>query len=449
MNAAPLIFTRRSFLRRSAAATAAFAIVPGHVLGLRGAPSPNSKLNIGHIGIGGRGAANLQGTQREHFVAFCDVDERRAAEAFKRWPQVKRYTDFRKMLDAEGKNLDAVTVSTPDHTHAVAAIRAIRMGKHVYCEKPLAHSIAEVRALAKAAREHKVITQLGNQGHSSDTIRSFCEWIQAGAIGKVHTVYAVSGARHCNIDKLSLLEEKHPVPEALAWDLWLGPAAVRPYHPAYLPSKWRGWSPFGSGALGDWVCHVVDPVFWALDLGAPKTIRAEAKNYDPRKHGDTFPPGTIVTYEFAGNSKRGPVKLVWFDGAEVPPRPAEMDSDDSVPKIGAIVMGDKGTIVHGSHGAGGLRLIPGSQMDAFERPAKTIPRVKDHHEDWLDAIRAGKPAGSNFEYGGALTEIALLGLIATRLPGQTLQWEGRAMRFSNSAEANRLLDPPSRAGWNP
>jgi predicted dehydrogenase len=440
--------SRRSFLRHTGTSLAVFSVVPGSVLGLRGQASPNNKLNIGFIGVGGRGAANLQGLGRESVVALCDVDTARAGNAFQKYPAAKQFSDFRVMLDRIGKDLDVVCVSTPDHTHAVAALRAMQMGKHVYCEKPMAHSIAEVRALQGAARRHKVVTQLGNQGHSSDTIRNFCEWIWDGAIGKVHTIHAVSGAMHCRVDQLPLLTEKPPVPAGLNWDLWLGPALQRPYHPMYLPGKWRGWMPFGSGAIGDWVCHVVDPVFWALDLGAPRSIIAEAKDYDPKKHADTFPPGTVITYEFAANAKRGPVKLVWFDGKERPPRPEEMEADEQVPKIGAVVIGDKGKIVYGSHGAGQHRLLPAARLEAYQRPTKTIPRVKGHHEDFLAAVRSkGKP-GSNFDYGGPLTELALLGIIATRLLGQKLEWDGPAMRFTNNTNANQLLNPPSRKDWD-
>jgi predicted dehydrogenase len=440
--------SRRGFLGRSVTAFATFSIVPGYVLGLRGQTPPSGKLNVACIGVGGRGGATLGGVSRENVVALCDVDENRSASAAEKHPAAKRYRDFRVMFDELAKTIDAVVVATPDHTHAVAAMAAIKRGKHVYCEKPLAHSIGEVRALLQAAREHKVITQLGNQGHSFDSIRAFCEMIWDGAIGNVHTIHAVAQAKHCKIDQLPLLAERPPVPPALDWDLWLGPAQFRPYHPVYLPGKWRAWSPFGSGAIGDWVCHVVDPVFWALDLGAPRSVLAEAKDYDPKKHGDTFPAGSKVTYEFAAKGARGPVKLVWFDGDETPPRPEELEPDKKLPGTGAIVMGDKGTIIYGSHGAGGVRLIPEAKAKAYTPPPQKLPRVKDHMVDWLDAIRAGKPAGSNFDYGGPLTEVALLGIIATKLLGQKLEWDGARMRFTNSSEANRHLRPAFRKGWS-
>jgi len=438
--------SRRQFIKSASSAVAAFTIVPRHVLG-RGQTPPSEKLNIACIGVAGRGGASLNGVRRENIVALCDVDTRRAGKVFARFPRAKVYRDFRKMFDEMGDRIDAVTVATPDHTHAVAAMAAIERGKHVFCEKPLAHSIGEIRALRKAAREHKVVTQLGNQGHSSGTIRTFCEWIWDGAIGNVTEVHAACGSVYSTIDSLPKLKETHEVPSELDWDLWLGPAQHRPYHPLYLPGSWRRWMPFGCGVIGDWVCHVVDPVFWALDLGAPQTIQAQAKDYDPKKHGLTFPRGTTVTYEFAAKGNRGPVKLIWFDGAEAIPRPDDLEAGRKVPTIGAIVIGDKGKITYGSHGAGGVRIFPEERMQAYQRPAQTLPRVAGHHDDWLGAIRKGVEAGSNFDYGGPLTEIALLGVIGIKHLGEKLEWDAAGMRFTNCDEANQYLDPPYRSGW--
>lgn len=438
--------SRREFLHGAASAVAAFTIVPRHVLGM-GVTPPSDKLDIACIGVGGRGGDNVRGVSGENIVALCDVDLRRADRSLKEHPKAKRYRDFRKMLDKIDKQIDAVVVSTPDHTHAVACMAAIKRGKHVYCEKPLAHSVYEIRQLIKAARRHKVVTQLGNQGHSSGDIRKFCEWIWDGAIGNVREVHAASGAVHCMISQLPRLKEKHKVPSELDWDLWLGPARYRPYHPLYLPGSWRAWMPFGSGAIGDWVCHVLDPVFWALDLGAPTTVQARAKGYDPKKHADTFPMGTVVKYEFPARGKRGPVTLLWFDGVEKLPRPDDLEPGRNVPSTGAIVIGDKGTIMYGSHGAGGVRLIPETKMRAYEQPPQTLPRARGHHNDWLQAIKNGKQAGSNFDYGGPLTELALLGIIATKMLGRKLQWDSRNMRFTNCDEANRFVNPPYRKGW--
>lgn len=439
--------SRRQFVKTTGGAIATFWIVPRHVLG-RGQTPPSGKLNIACIGVGNRGGASVNGVKGENIVAMCDVDERCAGKAFNRYPAAKKYRDFRAMFDEMEDKIDAVTVATPDHTHAVAAIAAIKRGKHVFCEKPLAHSIQEVRALVQAAREHKVVTQLGNQGHSFDTIRTFCEWIWDGAIGQVTEVHACCGSNYSRISSLSKLRETHAVPKELDWDLWLGPARERPYQPMYVPGSWRGWTPFGCGVIGDWVCHVVDPVFWALDLGAPKTVQARAKNYDPDKHGLTFPAGVVVTYEFEAKGDRGPVKLMWYDGVEKPSRPADLEAGRKVPGTGAIVVGEKGKMTYGSHGAGGVRIFPEEKMRAYKRPPKSLPRVRSHHGDWLDAIKNGTNAGSNFDYGGPLTEIALLGVIATKMLGQKLQWDGAAGQFLNSSQANEYVTPPPfRNGW--
>ncbi|MCX7048675.1 MAG: gfo/Idh/MocA family oxidoreductase [Candidatus Sumerlaeota bacterium] len=304
--------------------------------------------------------------------------------------------------------------------------------------------------MMKAAKEHNVVTQLGNQGHSSDTIRLFCEWVWDGAIGKVHTVNLGCGSVNSAIDQLQDIKQRPPVPPTLDWDLWLGPAQWRPYHPAYLPGAWRKWVPFGDGTLGDWACHVIDPIFWAFDLGAPKTITAKVKNYDFKTQGDTFPKGEIVTYEFAANAKRGPVTVNWYSGTEKVPRPAELEADRKHKEIGAVVIGDKGVITYGSHGAGEVRIIPETKMKEYKRPDKTIPRAPNgnHHKDFLEAIKKKGKAGSDFSYGGPLTEVALLGLIAVKLAGRKLEWDGAAMQFTNSPEANAFLNPPYRKGWS-
>ena len=441
--------SRRNFLRTSGAAVLGMTIVPRHVIAASGSTPPSEKLNIAGIGVGGMGAGDIQAVAPgNNIVALCDVDSVRSAGTFQKFPQAKVYRDFRKMFDEMAKSIDAVVVATPDHCHAVAAMAAIRRGKHVYCEKPLAHSVYEVRQLMKAAQENEVVTQLGNQGHSYDTIRDFCEWIRDGAIGNVHTIHAGCAAVNSGIDRLGQLKETHPVPPTLDWDLWLGPAQERPYHPAYLPGSWRGWVPFGNGTIGDWTCHVVDPVFWALDLGGPTAIQATVKDYDPKTQGDAYPKGDMITFDFPAKDKRGPVKMVWYSGTQRIPRPAELEPDQKSVETGAVVMGDKGTIIYGSHGANPVRIIPESKMEAYKRPAKTIPRVKEHHQDWLQAVRTGAKAGSDFAYGGPLTEVALLGVIAIKLAGTRLEWDAPRMQFTNSPEANQLLKPPYRSGWS-
>jgi predicted dehydrogenase len=382
-----------------------------------------------------------------NMVALCDVDLKRGAGSFKDHPEAKQYRDFRKMFDEMEKKIDAVTVSTPDHFHAVAAMAAIKRKKHVYCQKPLAHSVGEVRALMKAAKENNVVTQLGNQGHSTESIRLLVEWVQGGVIGNVHTIMCGCENVNSGLDNLERARAGEPVPENLDWDLWLGPAQERPYSRAYLPGAWRGWVPFGNGTVGDWICHVVDPVFWALDLGAPSTVQADVGDWDPKAQGDAYPKGDIITFEFAAKGSRGPVKLVWHSGTRKIPRAKELEPDRKGVPTGAYVYGDKGVIMYGSHGAGGVRVIPETAMKAAKLPEKTIPRAREHHEDWLQAIREGKKSGSDFSYGGPLTEVALVGIIAMKMKGRKLVWDGPAMKFTNCPEANALLDPPYRKGW--
>ena len=447
-SARPTGLSRRQVLGAAGAAVSAFTIVPRHVLSARGKTAPSDKLNIAGIGVGGMGGGDIRGVSGgNHIVALCDVDQKRAGGTFKTFPKAKQFRDFRKMFDQMEKDIDAVVVATPDHFHAVAAMAAIQRGKHVYCEKPLAHSVHEVRELMKAAKKHKVVTQLGNQGHSFESIRLFCEWIWDGAIGKVHTIHCGCAAVNSGLGQLGSLKDKHPVPPTLDWNQWLGPAQQRAYNPAYLPSRWRGWVPFGNGTLGDWVCHVVDPVFWALDLGAPTSVVAKVKNYDLKTQGDAYPKGEVITFEFPAKAKRGPITMHWYSGTEPIPRPKDLEPGRKAVTTGGVVLGDKGTITYGSHGAGGVRLIPEARMKAYKQPDKTIPRAKNHRQDWLDAIRKGRKAGSDFSYGGPLTEIAMVGVIALKMPGVKLEWDAKTMRFPNCPEANQYVNPPYRAGW--
>jgi len=444
--------SRRQLLKSATGAVAVFTIVPRHVLGGQGQTPPSEKPNVAGVGAGGQGGGDINEIAKgANIVALCDADlrpEHRERTVISRYPNAKVYQDFRKMFDEMGDKIDAVIVGTPDHTHAVIAMAAIKRGKHVYCEKPLAHSVGEVRALMKAAKEHNVVTQLGNQGHSFDTIRTFCEWVWDGAIGKVHTIQCGCNANNSALGQLARLGEKEEVPAGLDWDLWLGPAQERPYHSFYLPGRWRSWVPFGNGTIGDWVCHVVDPVFWALDLGAPKTVQAQVQDYDPKTQGDSFPRGDIITFEFPAKGDRGPITLVWHSGTEKIPPAKELEPGRKPVDTGAYVYGDKGVIMYGSHGANPVRIIPETAMKAYKQPEKKIPRSKEHHADWLAAIREGRKAGSDFSYGGPLTELAMLGVIALKLPGTKLEWDGPGARFTNSEEANQHLNPPYRKGWS-
>jgi predicted dehydrogenase len=452
--------SRRDFLGTAAATTAAFTFVPKHVLGQNGQPSANEKLNIAAIGVGGMGGSNLKAMSDENIVALCDVDDVYAANTFNTYPNAKKYKDYRVMLEKENKNIDAVLIATPDHTHAVIAMMAIQMGKHVYVQKPLTYDVYEARKLTEAAREHKVMTQMGNQGHSGDGPRLMCEWIWSGAIGPVREVHAWTNRpvwpQGIELDRP---QDTPPVPETLDWDLWLGPAAYRPYHPAYLPAIWRQWCEFGTGSLGDLGCHVMDPIFWALKLKYPTVVEACHSTYwegfwkETKWKGEVFPRSTIVRYQFPARQGMPEVKLNWYDGGMIPPRPDDLEDGRQMgdDEGGVIFVGDKGKIMCGCYGRG-PRLIPETKMQEFKRPEPSIPRIPDgmggHEKDWVRSCKDGKPASSNFEYSGPLTEMVVMGNLAVRNPNQRLHWDGENMRFTNSDEANKCVHRVYREGWS-
>jgi predicted dehydrogenase len=442
--------SRRKFLANSALAGFVFHFVPSRLLG---ADAPSNKLNIAGIGIGGMGASNLSQCESENIVALCDVDSDYAGKTIKKYPNAKVYKDYRVMFDKQ-KDIDAVVIATPDHTHAVITMAAMERGKHVYCQKPLTHTVYEARKITEAARKYKVQTQMGNQGHSSDSIRKFKEWIDDGAIGDVRQVYAwtdrpVGGNPWSDFAVMAKPQDTPPVPKSLDWDLWLGPVQYRPYHPEYHPMKWRAWLDFGTGALGDMGCHIIDPAFWALDLGAPQSIEATTTHWKPEVSSQTFPRASIVRYEFGARGKKPPVKLTWSDGRLLPPIPDELEKGRRVPDSGAFIIGDKGCIMHGSHGADGARIIPETKMKEYKRPEQTIPRIQEGHEgDWIRACKDGRPASSNFDYGGPLTEMALLGMIAIRVKDQKLQWDAGNLKFTNNDTANELVHIRYRDGWH-
>jgi len=435
--------SRRRFLGGVGAA-AASTIVPRHVLGGPGNTPPSEKLNIAGIGVGGRGAGNLAAVESEYIVALCDVDEARAAETFKKYPNAKRYRDFRIMLDKE-KNIDAVIVATPDHVHAAASMMAIKMGKHVYCEKPLTHSIYEARMLTEAARKYKVATQMGNQGHSSEAIRLVCEWIWDGAIGPVREVHAWTD-RPIWPQGMDRPEATSPPPATLDWNLWLGPAPYRPYvEKAYCPFVWRGWWDFGTGALGDMACHIMDAAFWALKLAHPATVRAVSTPVN----SESAPLSSVIEYEFEARGNMPPCRLFWYDGGLKPTRPQELEQRRTLPANGLIFVGDKGKLYAPSGGSGveGARLIPEAKMQEYKLPPKTIPRVENgHRQDWIEACKGGDAASSNFDYAGPLTEMVLLGNVAIRT-ARKLHWDGPNMRVTNVPEANEYLRREYRRGW--
>lgn len=447
--------SRREFAGRSAAAAFSFHFIPRRLFG---ATAPSNKLNIAGIGVGGMGTSNLHACESENITALCDVDSSYASKMFARYPKARVYKDYRVMLDKE-KDLDAIIIATPDHTHAVITMAVLEAGKHVYCQKPLTHTVFEARKVTEAARRFKVQTQMGNQGHSSDEIRQLKEWIADGVIGDVTEVHAwtdrpVGGDPWSTFAVQSMPKDTPPVPDTLDWDLWLGPVPYRPYHPDYHPLKWRAWLDFGTGALGDMGCHILDPAFWALDLGAPQSIQATSTHWEADVSSQTFPRASIVRYAFPPRGNRPPVKLTWYDGRLMPPIPPEMEPDRKLPTSGALIIGEKGTIVHGSHGAAGMRLIPEAKWAESKPPEPTIRRVargqNGHEADWLRACKEGPngiPASSTFEYGGALTEMVLLGMIAIRVKNQILEWDAEKLRFKNNDQANELLNIKYRDGW--
>ncbi len=428
--------SRRHFLH-SSAAIAAFTIVPRHVLGGPGRTPPSEKLNIACIGIAGMGGSDTQQVSTENIVALCDVDLRHAAGTFERYPAAKKYRDFREMLEKESKNIDAVTVSTPDNTHAVAAMMAIKMGKHVYCQKPLAHDMYEVRKLTEAAREHKVMTQMGIQLHAENCVKYVVEFIKSGVIGKVRRVDIWSGKDWGGGTRP---KDSPPIPETLDWDLWLGPAPYRPYHPTYLPGEWRRWWDFGTGTLGDMGCHIIDPAWWALDLTYPTSVEAEPGPFNE----ETYPQKTIVRCEFPARGDLPAVTLTWYDGANRPPRPQELEKERNLPDQGGLYYGEKGIIL-APHG-GNPRLIPESRMKGFKLPEPSLPREVNHYQDWIRACKGGPKPLANFDYSGPLTETILLGNVAARA-GQKLAWDGPNFKVTNLPEAVKHLRREYRQGW--
>jgi predicted dehydrogenase len=452
--------SRRKFMKNSTAAVStafAFNIVPSKVFG---ADAPSNKLNIAAVGIGGMGMGNIRGCEGENIVALCDVDKSsRTAKARESFPKAKQYEDYRVMFDKQHKDIDAVIVATPDHTHAVVTMEAMRRGKHVFCQKPLTHTVYEARKIAEAAQKYKVVTQMGNQGRSSDQTRMLKEWLEDGAIGDVREVYGwtnrpVGGNPWSDFAVQARSKETPPIPETLNWDLWLGPVAHRPYHPDYHPTKWRAWQDFGTGPLGDMGCHILDPSFWALDLGAPESVQATTTHWQEEVSSETFPRASIVRFKFPARGKRPPVSLTWSDGRLLPPVPECFEPGRKFPQSGsgALLIGEKGAIMHNSHGADGLRIVPEVQMQEYATrlPKEKYPRVGKgvrHEHDWLKACKGERKCCSPFEYGAALTEMALLGMIAIRRPNELLKWDTKALKFTNNETANELLHIDYRDGW--
>jgi predicted dehydrogenase len=436
--------SRRQFVKRSALLSGALAFP---FVSARSVLGANGRLNIAGIGVGGKGAVDVGCCDSENIVALCDVDDHNAAGTYAKFPAAQRYKDYRVMLDKVGASIDAVTVSTPDHMHAVAALRAMKMKKHVYCQKPLTHTVSEARQLTDAARQYKVVTQMGNQGHSHPGTRRLVELIQAGVLGKVREI-------HCWTDRpiwpqgIGRPAETPAVPSTLDWNLWLGVAPWRPYSPAYVPFKWRGFWDFGTGALGDMACHVMDLAFFSLKLQDPVNIEAQSSEVN----NETAPNWSVITYEFPARGDRPATKLIWYDGKKKPsPSLARVNE---LPDNGVIMVGDRDTLYVPSYwGAGSF--VSGAKMEDFKSVPETLPRSpgadKDndraHHQEWIAACKGHGKALSNFDVAGPMTEAVLLGDVALRV-GKKIEWNAKQLRVTNNPEANQFLRAQYRPGWD-
>jgi len=440
--------TRREFIKSASVVSAATLAFP-YVMRAQGGVSPNSKLNIACVGVGGRGANAVQGLVSENLVAFCDVDDAKAAATFKAHPEMgpdRCFKDFRRMFDNMGSQIDAVTVSTPDHMHFPIAMAALSLGKHVFVEKPLTHTISEARMLARTAREKKVATQMGNQGHAGDGCRTLKEWVDAGVLGDVTEVHSWTdrpiwpqGVNAPDHSKMMPV-----IPSTLAWDLWLGVAAEREYDPAYLPFTWRGYWDFGTGALGDMGCHILDGAFYALNLGSPTHVEAVSA-----KLTEISPPkASVVAYRFPARGSMPPVKLTWYDGGLTPTLPDSLEPGRLLDTNGTLIIGTKATVLADTY-YDHVTIIPDAKMKELtpSLPGKTIPRVDcTHFMEWVRACKGGVPAGSNFDYASGLAEVALLSNLAIRAR-RPIEWDGASMAVTNYPDANRFVTKTYRPGF--
>ena len=437
---------RRTFLKTASLATAA-ASLP-NILRSQGArgQSPDNKLNVACCGVGGRGYDAVQGMKGENLVAFCDVDDERAAKTYPEFPGVPHFRDFRVMLDKLGNQIDAVTVSTPDHMHFPIAMAALSLGKHVFVEKPMTHTVAEARKLAEVAREKKVATQMGNQGHAREGARLLKEWVEAGVLGEVKEVHSWTdrpiwpqGVKPFDHTKMMPV-----VPSTLDWDLWLGVAQPREFDPGYMPFVWRGFWDFGCGSLGDMGCHIMDGAYWALGLTAPTSVEPVSANQTEI----SAPTASVTRLHFPARGSMPAVKWTWYDGGMMPPVPADLEETRKLQDNGTLLIGSKATVMCDTY-YDSVRIIPETKMKemAPSLPPKTIPRVAGgHFAEWLRACKGGVPAGSNFEYASRLTESVLIGNVALRAR-RRIEWDSASMKVTNLPSANEFVTTHYRAGF--
>ena len=435
--------SRRKFLKASAvSATAAGFYLTGGVTESHAAQPANERLNIAIIGCGGQGGGNLGNVAGgNNIVALCDVDDNRAGGSFNKYPKVPKYKDFRVMLDKQ-KDVEAVVVSTADHQHALASIMAMRMGKHVYCEKPLTHDVWEARLMAEVAAKQKVATQMGNQGTSSSSTRECTEVIRSGAIGDIREVHVWTDRpgmywRQGHSER----PKTEDVPKTLDWDLWLGTAPQRPYNRGYCPFAWRGWWDFGTGALGDMGCHTMNQAFMALRLGPPSSVQAVT---DMPVNNESPPNGLRVTYEFPARDKRPAVRMIWYESS----RPAaDLFHGEQITSGGSLFIGAKGKLYSRGDYGGNYVLLPRADFPNYRPPEPTLPRSPGHHAEWIRACKGGTPAMSNFtDYSGPLTEIVLLGNVAIRV-GKRVVWNSEKLQAVDLAAANQYIHREYRKGW--
>ncbi|MDA1049630.1 MAG: Gfo/Idh/MocA family oxidoreductase [Planctomycetota bacterium] len=429
----PTRINRRGFLQTSTAlgiaASSAVLLKPSRVLGA------NERLNIGVIGVGGRGASDLAGVAGENIVALCDVDEGRLDAATAKHSSAKKYVDYRKLLEQD--DLDAVVVATPDHHHAPATVRALRRGLHVYCEKPLTHTVAEARLITQLTAEKKLATQMGTQNHEHPGYLRLVELLQSRAIGNVSEVHVITDRPgRWWPQGLDRPTDKPPIPAGLHWDLWLGPASERDYNAAYVPFKWRGWWDFGCGAIGDMAIHLMDPTFWALELGGPVKVTSKG----PEPHAHSGPTWMETRFEFGKRGELPPVEVYWYEG-EAKPRD---EIANELPMNGSLFIGDQGriAIAHDGH----PKLLPEDKFVDFKGPDSYLPTSPGHHQQWIEACKTGSRTGSPFTYAGPFTEVVLLGNVAYRV-GQTVEFDPATMKVKNVPEANQYLSKPYRKGW--